>query len=175
METALKPAGSDWALHYEVVAALVLLLALFAVTELLDRLDRRRASKEGVQSEPRQETEIPSDLPWEELLKRAGETIQRTIATLPSDLRVEADALPFVLKKWAPTKSPVRTLGRYIGFEHGRRSEYIGPIILYLGAIQEFCADNGLDFEHEVRTTYLHEFGHHLGWNEDEIAKRGLA
>jgi predicted Zn-dependent protease with MMP-like domain len=25
-----------------------------------------------------------------------------------------------------------------------------------------------------VRLTYLHELGHYLGWDEDEIAERGL-
>jgi len=30
------------------------------------------------------------------------------------------------------------------------------------------------DFRDEVVTTYLHELGHYLGWDEDEIAERGL-
>jgi predicted Zn-dependent protease with MMP-like domain len=27
----------------------------------------------------------------------------------------------------------------------------------------------------ELRTTLLHEIGHHLGWDEDELSARGLA
>jgi predicted Zn-dependent protease with MMP-like domain len=29
-------------------------------------------------------------------------------------------------------------------------------------------------FRDEVRLTYLHELGHYLGWDEDELAARGL-
>ena len=29
-------------------------------------------------------------------------------------------------------------------------------------------------YRDEVRLTYLHELGHYLGWDEDEIAERGL-
>jgi predicted Zn-dependent protease with MMP-like domain len=30
-------------------------------------------------------------------------------------------------------------------------------------------------FLREVRTTYLHELGHYLGWDEDQVAEAGLA
>ncbi len=33
--------------------------------------------------------------------------------------------------------------------------------------------DEGL-FRKEVRTTWLHEIGHYLGWGEDEVEARGL-
>jgi predicted Zn-dependent protease with MMP-like domain len=29
-------------------------------------------------------------------------------------------------------------------------------------------------FLEEVRTTYLHELGHYLGWDEEQIANAGL-
>ena len=29
-------------------------------------------------------------------------------------------------------------------------------------------------FREEVRLTYLHELGHYLGWDEDELTARGL-
>ena len=41
-------------------------------------------------------------------------------------------------------------------------------------AIDEFCADEGEDFDDEVRLTYLHELGHHLGWDEGDLEARGL-
>ena len=30
-------------------------------------------------------------------------------------------------------------------------------------------------FLHEVQITYLHEWGHYLGWDEEQIANVGLA
>jgi len=29
-------------------------------------------------------------------------------------------------------------------------------------------------FREEVERTYLHELGHYLGWDEDDVAARGL-
>jgi predicted Zn-dependent protease with MMP-like domain len=29
-------------------------------------------------------------------------------------------------------------------------------------------------FRKEVRLTYLHELGHYLGWDEDQVAAHGL-
>jgi predicted Zn-dependent protease with MMP-like domain len=40
--------------------------------------------------------------------------------------------------------------------------------------IEEFCVEEGGDFTDEVRVTYLHELGHHLGWDEDDLEGRGL-
>jgi predicted Zn-dependent protease with MMP-like domain len=31
------------------------------------------------------------------------------------------------------------------------------------------------ELEEEIRITVLHEIGHHLGWDEEELAERGLA
>ncbi|MBI3853283.1 MAG: metallopeptidase family protein [Verrucomicrobia bacterium] len=116
-----------------------------------------------------------AQLPREELFAKAERTVQSTIERFPDELKGEAKKLPCLLKNWAEAKTSGSTLGHYIGFEIGRLSECNGPIILYLGAIQEYCTENGLDFEEEVRKTYLHEFGHHLGWDEGELEKRGLA
>ena len=35
--------------------------------------------------------------------------------------------------------------------------------------------DEDADFEDEVRLTYLHELGHHFGWDEGDLEERGLA
>ena len=39
----------------------------------------------------------------------------------------------------------------------------------------ERVASSREDLEEEIRITVLHEIGHHLGWDEDELAERGLA
>ncbi len=50
-----------------------------------------------------------------------------------------------------------------------------GPIILYPAAVEDFCEDEGGDLAEEIRLTYLHELGHHLGWDEGDLEARGLA
>jgi len=111
---------------------------------------------------------------WEVLLTRAEKVIQQTIASLPPELKPEAEKLPCLLERWAAGGSDRDTLGEYIGFDPGCRSDCNGPIILYLRAIHEFSREEKTRFEDEVRRTYLHEFGHHLGWDEDDLEERGL-
>jgi predicted Zn-dependent protease with MMP-like domain len=47
--------------------------------------------------------------------------------------------------------------------------------MLYLAEIHDFCTTEGLDFADQIRITYLHELGHHLGLDEKELEIRGLA
>jgi len=49
-----------------------------------------------------------------------------------------------------------------------------GRICLYLLTIADYCRDENIPFADEVRTTYLHELGHHLGWDEDDLEARNL-
>ena len=39
----------------------------------------------------------------------------------------------------------------------------------------ERLAGDGEDLREQLRITLLHEVGHHLGWDEDDLADRGLA
>lgn len=47
-------------------------------------------------------------------------------------------------------------------------------IRLFLLNLWEWVGEDEQDFRDEVATTYLHELGHYLGWDEDEVADRGL-
>ena len=47
-------------------------------------------------------------------------------------------------------------------------------IRLFLLNIWDWVDGDEQGFLEEVGTTYLHELGHYLGWDEDEIAERGL-
>jgi predicted Zn-dependent protease with MMP-like domain len=39
----------------------------------------------------------------------------------------------------------------------------------------ERAAASREELEEEIRITVLHEIGHHLGWDEEELEARGLA
>lgn len=47
-------------------------------------------------------------------------------------------------------------------------------IFLFLENIWDFAEEDVEIFREEVRLTYLHELGHYLGWDEEDLAARGL-
>jgi predicted Zn-dependent protease with MMP-like domain len=112
---------------------------------------------------------------WESLCTRAGRVIEDIIAQLPPDVAAEAKTVPCLFEERAQNESSgYRTLGRYHNFTPGRKSNYKGPIFLYLKRIQEVSKETKEDFETVVKTTYLHELGHHFGWDEVDLVRHGL-
>ena len=69
-------------------------------------------------------------------------------------------------------------LGLFTGDPHEDSAESLNPsppqILLYLENLWTFAEDDMEVFREEVRLTYLHELGHYLGWDEDDLAARGL-
>jgi predicted Zn-dependent protease with MMP-like domain len=47
-------------------------------------------------------------------------------------------------------------------------------VLLFVQELWGFSDGDEQTFREEVRITYLHELGHYLGWDEDEVARRGL-
>lgn len=109
---------------------------------------------------------------WEQLFEKADRVVKETIAAMPPQLRAEAEKVPCILERWPPEGEEV--LGRCLSFEEHVVSDAPGPLILYLGAIHEDCAEFDLDYADEVRITFLHEMGHHLGLDEADLDERGL-
>ncbi|MCE0522557.1 MAG: metallopeptidase family protein [Methylacidiphilales bacterium] len=109
---------------------------------------------------------------WEMLKARAQNVLEQTLAELPPEVLAEAQKVPVLFEKRCPDDPEI--LGTYGHFEPGEISPANGPIVLYLAAIDDFCAEEGEDFATEVRLTFLHELGHHFGWDEDDLEARGL-
>jgi predicted Zn-dependent protease with MMP-like domain len=112
---------------------------------------------------------------WDELYSRADQAIRAVIESMPPPIKAEAEKLTTVLDKWPAEGLEADTMGIFHGFEANYASETPGPIFLFLGPLHEHCLEHQLDFEKEVRITYLHELGHHLGLDEDELDDRGLS
>jgi predicted Zn-dependent protease with MMP-like domain len=119
--------------------------------------------------------ESGEELPWEELFARADKVVQETIASLPGPIREQAQSISTLLDKWPRDEEAPDMLGQFHGFEPGHLSETLGPIFLFLGPICQMCEEENLSFDEEVRSTYLHELGHHLGLDEDDLDERGLS
>ena len=78
-----------------------------------------------------------------------------------------------VAEGWEPD-----LLGLFVGHEHHGELAEAQPlppqILLFLENIRDYAGDDEETYRDEIRLTYLHELGHYLGWDEDEIARRGL-
>ena len=120
---------------------------------------------------------------WDELKERAQAEIEATLDELPPPLRERARQLPVTFER-VPNAGlqadgiVADTLGLFTGPSFGDEEHAAAPlppqIILSLANLWDFCEDDEEIFLDEVHTTYLHELGHYLGLDEDELTKRGL-
>ena len=118
---------------------------------------------------------LPATEDWVALCDRANRVIEEIISNLPSNIASEARQVPWLFKERAENESPgYRTLGHYHNFIPGHKSDYKGPIFLYLKTIEECCAEGAEDFDVKIRYVYLHELGHHFGWDEVDLVRHGL-
>jgi len=121
--------------------------------------------------------------PWEQLKKLAAEEVESTLSALPASLRQRAAALPVTFEH-APNSDFVAdgiepdTLGVFTGPAFADEEQAASPlppqIILFLDNLWDFAEQHEEIFCDEVHTTYLHELGHYLGLDEDDLLKRGL-
>jgi predicted Zn-dependent protease with MMP-like domain len=119
---------------------------------------------------------------FHQLMQRADRVVQRTLRSLPPELREPAASLPVVYER-APTPEIVAdgvepdTLGLFVGPSHMEDpgSDLLpSQILIFLDNIWDFTAGDPAAFDDEIRVTYLHELGHYLGLDEGDLEKRGL-
>jgi predicted Zn-dependent protease with MMP-like domain len=121
------------------------------------------------------------NLNWERLCRVASKEVEATLAALPKPLRERAEKLPVTFEH-EPNPDlradgiEADTLGLFTGPEFADEGNVPLPpqIILFLENLWDFAEGDEMIFRAEVRTTFLHELGHYLGLDEDEIAGRGL-
>ena len=122
-------------------------------------------------------------LDWQKLHALALAEVKAALAALPEPLRDRAQALPVTFER-LPNKAQLRdgiyldTLGLFVGPEFAHEETTTLPlppqIILFLANIWDLAEADEELFREEVRTTYLHELGHYLGLDEDDLFERGL-
>ena len=118
---------------------------------------------------------------WSHLLKLAQAEVARTLAALPEDLRTQAATLP-VSYEHIPSRALLAdglerdTLGLFVGGEFTDEAHVPLPaqIILYLDNLWEMVGGEEKYFVDEVGITFMHELGHYLGLDEDDLDERGL-
>jgi predicted Zn-dependent protease with MMP-like domain len=118
---------------------------------------------------------------WKKLCDVASTEVKVTLASLPEPLRVRAEKLPVIFERQPNAELQADgieadTLGLFTGAEFVEENDVPLPpqIILFLKNIWDVTETNEKFFCDEVRTTFLHELGHYLGLDEDELTDRGL-
>lgn len=117
----------------------------------------------------------------DELRAMAEQEVGVVIRQLPEKLRRVAGRV-IISYEQAPTPADVEDglFGDELGLFEGPSliddpgTEEVPRIRLFLANLWDWCEwDEGI-YREEVSTTFLHELGHFLGWDEEEIAERGL-
>lgn len=118
---------------------------------------------------------------WQKLQQLALAEVEATLAELPAPLREKAGKLPVTFER-VPNAAlqadgiEPDTLGLFVGpeFAHEETVPMPPQIILFLENLWDFSEGDDEIFCDEVHTTLLHELGHYLGLDEDELTERGL-
>ena len=117
------------------------------------------------------------------LARRVEAVVRQVIAELPSDLRVLAERIPVrcewkIAGHWIVEGVAEDAMGLFSG---PALNEPMDPaclesprITLFLAELWDYSGADAATFDEEVRITYIHEFGHYLGLDEDELEERGL-
>ena len=118
---------------------------------------------------------------WNRLQELALAEIEATLEELPKPLREQARNLPVTFERKPNAGLQADgieedTLGLFTGAEFaGGGADVLPPqIILFLENLWDFTESDENAFCEEVHTTFLHELGHFLGLDEDDLTERGL-
>jgi predicted Zn-dependent protease with MMP-like domain len=114
-----------------------------------------------------------------------GKLVERALAELPEPFATHLEEVPVEIRARPTVKQLKRLgldedhllLGLYDGLPLTERSvEHSGvrPAVIYLFQEDiELASDSEAQLVQQVRTTVLHEIGHHFGMDEDDLDKLG--
>lgn len=121
--------------------------------------------------------------PWNQLLEIAQSVVSETCAELPPDLQKHVANVAIVYQTtpdaalleegWEPD-----ILGLYTGdpihVGHGEANPVPREIRLFLTNLWNYVDGDAEEYREEIRVTFLHEFGHYLGLDEEDLEERDL-
>ena len=108
----------------------------------------------------------------------ADEEVTAVVKILPKEVQEAAARCTISFEEKPGTEDDLE--GTELGlFEGASLADEPGPdamprIRLFLANLWEWVEEDEQDYRDEVGTTFLHELGHYLGWDEDEVGERGL-
>lgn len=114
------------------------------------------------------------------LSRWAEEEIGALVDELPARLREVIDRIAVLLEDFPPPERQEEgiepdQLGLFEGVgAEDPGSHQVPRIVLWLGNLWEYSYEDEEAFREEVRVTFLHELGHYLGLDEEDLAERDL-
>jgi len=117
------------------------------------------------------------------LIAIAADTVGAAQRRLPPEIRALARGVAVHYERLAGADLLAEgfepdILGLFTGSPYGTELSHDAPsppqILLFIESLWDFAEGDVDVFREEVRVTYLHELGHYLGWDEEELAARGL-
>ena len=124
-----------------------------------------------------------TDSVYYQILSLAEREVKQAKESLSGDLAKKAKIVPVIFEP-EPGKELVADgvesdlLGLFSGssFPEALADDSAPPTVhLFLENLWGYSEEDEPTFIEEVRITYLHELGHYLGMEEDDLEKRGLA
>jgi predicted Zn-dependent protease with MMP-like domain len=120
------------------------------------------------------------DAPFAYLMEVATEEIEKTRSALPAPLRDALSEVAMVLEEFPSLEHEADgvesdQLGLFEGSDAtDSASPQMPRIVLWLGNLWDLAEAEEDAYREEVRVTFLHELGHYLGLDEDDLTERGL-
>ena len=118
---------------------------------------------------------------WQKLRDVASSEVEEVLNDLPETLRERIQELPITFERKPSEDVQAEgieedALGLFTGTEYAEDGHAPMPaqIILFLENILDQAEGDENAFRGEIRTTFLHEVGHFLGLDEDDLIERGL-
>ena len=120
---------------------------------------------------------------WRRLLTAARETVEDTLRQLPPPVRRRARSVPISFEE-RPDEDLLAdgveadVLGLFVGESFPDEVAGTDPlpaqILLFLENIWTYARHDAPAYREEIRRTLLHELGHYLGLDEDQLTERDL-
>ncbi len=98
---------------------------------------------------------------------------ERLLAELPAEIRARIGNVAIAIEEDPPPDSP-DLMGVYLGMPYEEGDPLVpNQIVLYKNNIEAEC-ETDEEIPEQIRITLLHEIGHFLGLDEDDLSERGL-
>ena len=118
---------------------------------------------------------------FDTLSRWADEELKALQRALPAEVREAAGKVPVSMEeKPGGGQFDGELFGDELGLFEGPSAmeepdaHELPRIRLFLVNLWEWVDGDEQDFRDEVGTTFLHELGHYLGWDEEDLEDRGL-
>jgi len=102
--------------------------------------------------------------------------VQRALDEVPEQFSTAFEDVAVVIEDYSPPGKPLFGLYQGVPRTYGDRSGYPPPhVSIFRDTLTRAFGHDPDELVRQVRITVLHELGHHLGMDEDQLERLGYA